>query len=373
MEGFAEWLLLEELGLIDPSVLNSYEQEFQRQVSALAARTHNPDLRRAIENMHTCPVRNRNGRCSRFVDYIVGALVRHGCHQQYDIEDSLQRIAFRMLSPVGERGNRKRTVFDFDETRPYDLRIGNPIEVIFKTYLMHELRSVCGGKIPALRKVQRPGTVSIGYGDGDNHASPDEIPGREETDDREMIADITDLLRRQSTPDLNLVDLFKSILRGEGTRIQRQTFGYDRADAGRKLIVQTIQRYANDTQNWHLLRLLDRFRDFSANRPDPGRKKVEKKPKSPRSTLSPEEADYRSIVQVLEKHDRSVSMMVLGKVRRRWLERKPRDPASPAPNRLLDVLRRMVQDGVLEKHGSRYVPGPNYAAYLDTAEPLAVA
>ena len=306
MEGFAEWLLLEELGLVEPSVLNSYEQEFQRQVSALAARTHNPDLRQTIENMHTCPVRNRNGRCSRFVDYIVGALVRHGCHQQYDIEDSLQRIAFRMLSPVGERGNRKRTVFDFDETRPYDLRIGNPIEVIFKTYLMHELRSVCGGKIPALRKVQRPGTVSIGY--GDNHASPDEIPGREETDDREMIADITDLLRRQSTPDLNLVDLFKSILRGEGTRIQRQTFGYDRADAGRKAIVQTIQRYAHDTQNWHLLRLLDRFRDFSANRPDPGRKKVEKKPKSPRSTLSPDEADYRSIVQVLEKHDRSVSM-----------------------------------------------------------------
>ena len=217
---------------------------------------------------------------------------------------------------LGERGNRKRTVFDFDETRPYDLRIGNPIEVIFKTYLMHELRSVCGGKIPALRKVQRPGTVSIGY--GDNHASPDEIPGREETDDREMIADITDLLRRRSTPDLNLVDLFKSILHGEGTRIQRQTFGYDRADAGRKAIVQTIQRYAHDTQNWHLLRLLDRFSGFSANRPDPGRKKVEKKPippKSPRSTLPPDEADYRSIVQVLEKHDRSVSMMVLGKVR----------------------------------------------------------
>jgi hypothetical protein len=65
--------------------------------------------------------------------------------------------------------------------------------------------------------------------------------------------------------------------------------------------------------------------------------------------------------------------VILGKVRRRWLERKPRNPASPAPNRLVDVLGRMTQDGVLEKHGARYVPGPNYADYLDAAEPLAVA
>ena len=61
------------------------------------------------------------------------------------------------------------------------------------------------------------------------------------------------------------------------------------------------------------------------------------------------------------------------KVRRRWLERQPRDPNSPHPNRLADVLARMVQDGVLMKQGTRYVPGPDYARYVGTPEPAAVA
>lgn len=75
---------------------------------------------------------------------------------------------------------------------------------------------------------------------------------------------------------------------------------------------------------------------------------------------------------MLEKHGRSVSMLVLGKVRRRWLERPPRAPSSCQPNRLVDVLARMVEDGVLVKQGARYVPGPRYAAYQEP-EPLAVA
>ena len=79
----------------------------------------------------------------------------------------------------------------------------------------------------------------------------------------------------------------------------------------------------------------------------------------------PDEADFRSIVDVLEKHGRSVSLAILGKFRRRWLERPPRDPASVHPNRLMDVLARMVKDGVLTKQGARYVPGPRYAAYLE--------
>ena len=65
-------------------------------------------------------------------------------------------------------------------------------------------------------------------------------------------------------------------------------------------------------------------------------------------------------------------MLVLGKVRRRWLERPPRDPSSPYPNRLADVLARMVTDGVLVKQGARYVPGRDYARYLEP-QPLAVA
>jgi hypothetical protein len=78
-------------------------------------------------------------------------------------------------------------------------------------------------------------------------------------------------------------------------------------------------------------------------------------------------------VDVVERNGRSVSMAVLGKVRRRWLERPPRNPSSPYPNRLADVLARMVVDGVLMKQGARYVPGLEYSRYLGKPEPLAVA
>ena len=194
--------------------------------------------------------------------------------------------------------------------------------------------------------------------------SAEEIPGRTPSYDYEMLDDLMDLLRQRSTPGLNLADLFMSILRGEGTRLQRSRFGYTMADLGRKMIVQTINQYAQRTQNWSLLNLLDRIQnpDMASSRQQPP---VQRPPKP---ELSPDEQDYRSIVQVLERNHRSVSMAVLGKVRRRWLERQPRDPNSPHQNRLADVLARMVADGVLTKKGTRYVPGPNYAKYLGTPE-----
>ena len=88
--------------------------------------------------------------------------------------------------------------------------------------------------------------------------------------------------------------------------------------------------------------------------------------------LSPDERDFRSIVDVLEKNNRSVSMAILGKSRRRWMERPPRDPNSSQPNRLADVLARMVTDRVPTKSGTRYVPGPNYARYLGTPDLVGV-
>ena len=193
--------------------------------------------------------------------------------------------------------------------------------------------------------------------------SPDEIPGREESDNQEMLNDITELLRQRSTPDMPLVDLFQSILRGEGTRHQRNTFGHDKADMGRKMIVQVIQQYARQTQNWHLLQLLDRFRDFNGNRPDPNRPPPPP-PKPAKPQYPPDEQDYRSIVDVIERSGRAANLAVLGKLRRRWLERAPRDPSSPHPNRLADVLARMVADGVLAKRGAKYVPAENYGKYL---------
>ena len=84
-----------------------------------------------------------------------------------------------------------------------------------------------------------------------------------------MLEDLYVLLRRRSTPNLDLAALFQSILNQEGTKEQRRRFGHKQADEGRKLIVKTIGDYARTTHNWQLLRLLDRFRDFADNKADP--------------------------------------------------------------------------------------------------------
>jgi hypothetical protein len=358
---FREWFWLQERSLVDPGVVASYETAFQQGLEGLIARTRDPALRQAFEGM----------RQFRFVNYILGSLVRHGVPQQYDVEDSLQRICFRMLSPTGERGLPRSSLFDLDLNRTYDLHGGNPLEARFKTFLFHELRNITMGRIPALRRTQRPGSLSIGYGQDQGMVSPDEIPGRATNTDQEMINDLTALLRQRSTPQLPLVDLFRSIMAGEGTKIQRSRFGHDRTDQGRQMIVQIIRQYAYQTQNTHLVQLLDRFRDFDATQPNPRRPTPP--PKPPKPKYPPDEQDYRSIVDVIERSGRQANLAVLGKLRRRWLERSPRDPTSPHPNRLADVLARMVQDGVLGKQGARYIPGPQYSRFLAPQEPVAVA
>ena len=86
-----------------------------------------------------------------------------------------------------------------------------------------------------------------------------------------------ELLRRRSAPEMPLVDLFTSILKGEGTQTQRIRFGHGRADTMRKIIMQVIEQYAQRTQNWQLLRLLNKFRDFQGNRPDPVRQQSDRR------------------------------------------------------------------------------------------------
>ena len=259
MVAFRDWLVLEERSLVDPRVLNSYEQAFRQRLEGLIQRTKDPALRRAFEDMRQCPIKNMDGRCSRFVDYIMSALVKHGCHHQYDIEGSLQRIIFKMLGKVGERGLPHKSLFDFDESRPFNLRLGNPLQVMFKKYLSNEIRAINLGCIPSLRTIQHPGRLSIGY--GDDSISPDEIPGREESRDQELLDGLIRMLKKQSTSDLNLVDLFRSMLNKDRLKVQNRRFGQAQAAEGRKRIVQLIEQYARATQNWTMLRLLDRFRE----------------------------------------------------------------------------------------------------------------
>ena len=248
---FAEWLLTEERSLVDPSVLDSYERAFQERLEDLIRHTRAPDLRQAFEDMRRCPIKSMNGKCSRFVDYIIAALVKQGCHHQYDVEGSLQRIIFKMLGDKGERGLPHKGVFDFDETRPYNLRLGNPVQVIFKKFLANELRSISMGCIPWIRTLQRPGRLSIGQGNEDaGTVSADDIPDRPQSHDPELTNDLIELLRKQSTPNLHLVDLFHSILDGEGPgELSRRFRGAD-IDTGRRMIVKAIEQYANSSQNW---------------------------------------------------------------------------------------------------------------------------
>jgi hypothetical protein len=132
-------------------------------------------------------------------------------------------------------------------------------------------------------------------------------------------------------------------------------------------IISTIEQYARSTENRRLLRLLDRFKNFDATQANPTARYQPTKPKP--QQLPPDEQDYRSIVDVLERHGQQANLAILGKVRRRWLERSPRDPASPHPNRLADMLARMVADGVLQEKRTRAggrlsVPGRRYKEFL---------
>ena len=231
------------------------------------------------------------------------ALIRHGCHRKVDPEDALQYIVFNMLSGTGEKGQRRKSLFDFDENRPVDLQQGNPLEVLFKIYLGHSLRSVCSGKIARVITIHRPtGTISIGQGYEDKGTiSADAIPDRPQTGEQEMLEDIFMLLKKRSTPGIDLAGLFQSILNQEGTRVQRQKFGHNAADWGRKIIVKTITDYAHQTQNWHLLNLLDKFKDFTGSKADPSRQRQRKGKPRPKLSSDPIERDYQSIVGLVQQ------------------------------------------------------------------------
>jgi hypothetical protein len=369
MVAFREWLILQERTLVDPAVLASYEGEFQRQLDNLIQKSPDP-LRQTFAAMKECPIRDSQGRCNSFTGYIVGSLIRHGCVKRYDPELSLQRISYHMLASTGEHGQPRRNLFDIDLNREWDLTRGNPLEARFKTYLRHDLAAICGGRIPRLAYVRRlPGTMSISQAREAGTISADQIPAKSSENWDELVGDIIHLLQRQQKdhPELPLVSLFQSVLAGEPTRSTRSTYGRRVSDLGRQVIIQTITDYAAATENRHLLRLLDRFKDFDGTKPDPAARQTAQ-PK-PQVEMSPDEKDYRSIVQVLEQHGKRANLAILGRDRRRWLERKPRDSSSRYPNRLLDVLARMVADDVLQERrtlagGRLFVPGPRYQEFV---------
>ena len=126
-----------------------------------------------------------------FIDYILGALLRHGCHYHLNLADALQRIIFRMLSrPARPSEKQDEPSSTSTKSRPFDLRLGNPLEADLQGLPANDIRNIMGGKIPALRTRQKTGALSIGYDGDTGDVSPDEIPARMPSGEEEMLNDI---------------------------------------------------------------------------------------------------------------------------------------------------------------------------------------
>lgn len=356
---FSQWLLAEERQSLDPAVIAGYDRAFDAELERAIQRCEdNMPLRRSLEAM----------RGTRWADYIVGAILRN-CPTKVDLDDAVNYIVFRMLSRVGERGDRgepRKALFDLNPQRDYDFTIGaSPLQARFRTFLANDLRSVCGGKVRRILATTRPpGTVSITQArkiadQQQGTVGVEEIPARPESGEGELYGDITDLLGRQSTPEMPLADLFQAILNGMPLKDQRRRFGHTAADAMRRTIKAVVRTYATRTGNYGLISMLDKAEN-------PVRQERRPKPAPrPKLDLPNEVRDFRSIIDVIQKAGGSASMAVLGRKRSRWLERKPRDPSSIHPNRLRDVLAMMLEKGALVKRGVRYELGPRAQAYLD--------
>lgn len=372
---FREWLLVQEGRVaVPPGVLQGYESAFRQELRQLVTRTQDPRLKAVLTDMVDCPLRDRQGNCRSFTDFIMGALARNGIHHRYDMEAALGYIAEKMLMDRTDKGEPRASLFAGFEERPgYDG--GNPLLARFLRFLEWAVANIRKGKIVRLRNTEsRPqGTVSIGQGrhrPGDAYGgiSPDEIEARPSTegDLGEMVQDIEGLLRRRETEaGFPLVSLFKAIMSGQRTEQQRAKFEDRATRAGRQVIVGVIEDYARSSGNHALVNLLGRV---TGEIETPRRLQV----RPARPVLGDKERDYRSIVSVVTRFDRPVGTADLGRYRRRWLEYPPRQAGSAFRNRLEEVLAAMVSDGVLKATRTAsgavvYGPGPEFQAYQGQA------
>lgn len=308
----------------------------------------------------------------------MSALLKNGIHHQYDIEAALAYVFEKMLMATSDTGEPRTTLFGgFDERQPYTPNF-NPLQARFLKFLQYAVNNIKKGKIVRLSNVERrpQGSVSIGLGrrknDDAGAISPDEIATRPsgEADFSEIVADITELLRRKEPAyGLPLVGLFQAIIGGKNSEQQRAKFGDRVTRTARPIILRMIRGYAQSSGNYHLLTLLDRFEGFRGNQPTPqGRRPA----KTVKPVLSEKERDFASILSVLERLGRPVGTADLGRFRRRWLEYPPRDPSSGFRSRLEEVLAAMTKEGVLTairtaKGAYLYVPGPNAGPYQQSA------
>jgi hypothetical protein len=360
---------------IDPPVLQSYEHAFQDHLRALIRRTHDPKLRATFEEMLSCPLRDRRGRCRGFAEYIYGALLKNGIDKRYDMEAAIAYVIEKMLMDTSDTGDKRTNLFTGFEERP-DYVEGNPLQARFMKYLQFAVNNIKKGKIPRLadNASHPPGTVSIGQGrtkqgDSASGISPDSIPGRQnrDADLDEMIGDITTWLRRREMSSrLPLVKIFQAIMSGMNTEQQRARFGDRVTREARPIVVQVIRQYAEKTENYSLLAMLRRYEGFQSNKSMPAKRTP---PKATTPKREPgRDSDFASVVSVIERLGRPAGSADLMKYRRRWLEYPPRTQEAGYKNRLEEVLALAVKEGVLKamktaKGATIYDLGPNAERY----------
>ncbi len=359
-----------------PEILRGYDLALRRELEQLARQIEDPGVRARFTALHDCPVIDSSGSCRDFANYVLGALIRNGVHDRFDLEQALQYVFEKMLLPRSEGGEGRNTLFtNFDANQPDSAA---HFRARFKTWVKYLVANIRAGKIARLTNIeQRPqGTVSIGQGrrkEGDpGGVSPDQIAARPsgDADFEEMIDDIKTLLhRKEAAYGLPLVRFFSGMMAGARTAQQYRDFGDGPMRKMRSILKQTVEEYAEKTGNYTLLNLLKRYETFQSNKPMPqGRKPArEAKPK-----LSDQQRDYASILSVADRLGRPIGTAQLGSARRRWLEYPPRDTSSGHRNRLEEVLARMVKDGALVAtrtgHGALvYSPGPNAHRYRQNA------
>lgn len=367
---FREWLLNERREFVPQEVINRYEEGFRQALRKLLQRIQDPLLRAKVQGMLDCPIRDANGHCRSFTDYIIAALTKHQIHRRGDIEEALAYVYENMMMDKKLTGDPKATIFgSFNADRPYSPQ-GNPLESRYKSAVANAVTNIARRISSSAGRPQGSMSISSGRSRGEMAGvSADEIPNRPDPNQglAELVSDIASLLARKETEyRLPLNAMFGAMLAGQRTPDKRQHFGGSAIKKAQPIIVKTIEQYAKDSGNTYLTALLSRIKNPSET------------PKAKPAKTAPEfsslkHKDFASILSAVERlGGRPAGTADLGRLRRRWLEYAPRDAATGHRNRLDDVLAQMLRDGVLSTiHTARgataYVPGPNADEYRRAA------
>ena len=301
--------------------------------------------------------------------YEVGGLRSGGAAStlslQGRLEDCLNYIMFRMLSRTGERGQTEECLFDMDTERDYDWTVATPSKPATRRSCSTTSAALWRQDSPLLAKSETP-TNALDHPDAEasrpgvgNHRCGEIRPGPPISPNANCTPTSSRCCRNAVHPTCRWCRSSVPYLTGPEPGNKGDDSGIP-GRPGEEKIYDTLVQYSMTSGNHQLQDLLSKFKEIQGEQARREKSGTPKAPK-PQTQISPQERDFRSIVQVLERNGQRVSMLQLGSQRSRWLGGPPRDPSSPHKSRLHDVLDQMVKAGVLAKQGVNFVPGVNYS------------